>query len=115
MRAGLQVTGALLCGALFASAQPIPQAPSPLPSPIPTLRITVTLVQIDAVVTDSGGRHVMDLSPGDFELLQDQEPQGITFFSKAPGPSRPPHVADQRDRDPLPMLCDAPVNRPSLI
>src|ERR1039458_3550355 len=91
MRAGLQVTGALLCGALFTSAPPIP-----------TLRITVTLVQIDAVVTDSGGRHVMDLGPGDFELLQDQEPQGITFFSKSPGPSRPPHVAGQRDRDPLP-------------
>lgn len=114
MRAGLQVTGALLCGALLASAQPIPQAPSPLPSPIPTLRITVTLVQIDAVVTDSGGRHVMDLSPGDFELLQDQEPQGITFFSKAPGPSRPPHVADQRDRDPLP-ITSKPLSSPAQV
>jgi hypothetical protein len=55
----------------MAAAQPISQATSPLPAPIPTLRITVTLVQIDAVVTDSGGRHVMDLGPEDFELLQD--------------------------------------------
>src|ERR1035437_6770469 len=114
MRAGLEVTGAFLCGALVASAQPIPQASSPLPSPIPMLRITVTLVQIDAVVTDSGGRHVMDLGPGDFELLQDQEPQGITFFSKASGPCRPPHVPGQRDRDPFP-ITSKPLSSPAQV
>jgi VWFA-related protein len=114
MRAGLQATGALLCGAFLVSAQPIPQAPSPLPSPIPTLRITVTLVQIDAVVTDSRGRHVMDLSPGDFELLQDQEPRAITFFSTAPGPTRLPHVADQPDREPLP-ITSKPLSSPAQV
>lgn len=114
MRAGLQVFGAFLCGALLASAQQIPQAPSPQPLPVPTLRITVTLVQIDAVVSDSSGRHVMDLSPGDFELLQDQEPQRITLFSKTPGSPLPPHEGGHGDRDPLPILSK-PLTNPAQV
>src|SRR4051794_4260856 len=57
-----------------------------LQPPSPTLRVTVTLVQVDAVVTDSSGRHIADLGPRDFELLQDGEPQKITYFSYIPGP-----------------------------
>jgi VWFA-related protein len=44
------------------------------------IRITVNLVQVDAVVTDSRGRHVADLEARDFELLQDGKPQQITSF-----------------------------------
>ena len=39
-----------------------------------TIRITVNLVQVDAVVTDSKGRQVTDLKASDFELLQDGKP-----------------------------------------
>ena len=35
------------------------------------LRVTFTLVQVDAVVTDSAGRRVVDLKPTDFEVRQD--------------------------------------------
>jgi len=44
------------------------------------LRVSVNLVQIDAVVTDSHGKHVTDLSPSDFELLLDGKPQTIKVF-----------------------------------
>src|SRR5438128_8767565 len=67
----------LLCGALGAQT-------------IPTLRITVALVQVDAVVTDSSGRHVMDLRPEDFEILQDGESRPVTFFSIERGPAPQP-------------------------
>jgi VWFA-related protein len=44
-------------------------------------RVTTSLVQIDAVVTDRKGRQVTDLSPADFEILADGRPQAITHFS----------------------------------
>jgi len=50
----------------------------------PTLRITVTLVQVDVVVTDSKGHHVPDLRAEDFEIRQDGELQKITHFSYVP-------------------------------
>jgi VWFA-related protein len=81
--------GALLFLALvIASAGQ--EAQAPLPQAVPsTLRITVTLVQLDAVVTNSAGKHVAGLQAGDFEILQDGQVQKLTFFSHAPGPSRP--------------------------
>ncbi|MBS1829708.1 MAG: VWA domain-containing protein [Acidobacteria bacterium] len=44
------------------------------------IRITVNLVQVDAVVTDSKGNHISNLEANDFELLQDGKPQKITSF-----------------------------------
>jgi VWFA-related protein len=57
-------------------------------TPPPTLRITVTLVQVDTVVTDGKGRHVSDLRPEDFEIRQDGELQKITYFSYIPEDAR---------------------------
>ena len=45
------------------------------------IRITVNLVQVDAVVTDSKGHQVTNLRPEDFEILEDGRPQTITNFS----------------------------------
>lgn len=45
------------------------------------IRITVNLVQIDAVVTDSKGHQVTNLEPKDFEVSEDGHPQKITNFS----------------------------------
>src|SRR5215467_13726773 len=45
------------------------------------VRISVTLVQVDAVVNDSKGRLVTDLKPEDFEIQEDGRPQKITNFS----------------------------------
>jgi len=45
------------------------------------VRISVTLVQIDAVVTDQKGKQVTDLKADDFELYEDSRRQRITNFS----------------------------------
>jgi VWFA-related protein len=50
------------------------------PTPQTVIRINVNLVQVDAVVTDSRGNPVTDLTVDDFELLQDGKPQEITAF-----------------------------------
>jgi hypothetical protein len=51
----------------------------------PVIRVTIDLVQVDAVVTDSKGRHVTGLKPEDFQILEDGKPQKITHFSYVPG------------------------------
>ncbi len=46
-----------------------------------TVRVTSNLVQADVVVTDKDGRHVTDLLPDEFEILEDKRKQRITNFS----------------------------------
>jgi VWFA-related protein len=66
----------------FAAGSLLGQDPPPAQaSDEATLRITVTLVQVDAVVTDSKGKHIADLKPQDFEIRQDGKLQKITHFS----------------------------------
>ena len=48
------------------------------------LRFDVDLVQVDAIVTDSSGHRVSDLTKDDFQVLQDGKPQRITHFSYVP-------------------------------
>ncbi|MFL6214597.1 MAG: VWA domain-containing protein [Blastocatellia bacterium] len=45
------------------------------------VRISVTLVQVDAVVIDKKGRYVTNLKPDDFEISEDGKRQSITNFS----------------------------------
>lgn len=45
------------------------------------VRISVTLVQVDAVVTDKQDKQVTDLKPSDFEIFEDNRRQQITNFS----------------------------------
>jgi len=47
----------------------------------PVVRVTVGLVQIDAVVTDRQGRHVTDLGPADFVVRVGGQPREITHVS----------------------------------
>ncbi|MDR3701156.1 MAG: VWA domain-containing protein [Candidatus Sulfopaludibacter sp.] len=74
-----------------------------------TLRVTVTLVQVDAVVTDSKGRHVPGLGPADFEIRQDGELQKITHvtYVTEPPPARPLPAG----ADPEPIGPPAPIAR----
>ncbi|MEN6602189.1 MAG: VWA domain-containing protein [Bryobacteraceae bacterium] len=63
--------------------------------PEPTLRITVNLVQVDAVVTDSHGKRVTGLTKDDFVILQDGKPHKVThctYFAEPPA-ARVPAVA----------------------
>jgi VWFA-related protein len=51
----------------------------------PVIRVTVDLVQVDAIVTDTQGHHIANLKPEDFEILEDGKPQKITHFSYVQG------------------------------
>ena len=71
----------VLLGALFAQGQQ-PPVPAPNPDKSGTVfSVTSTLVQLDAVVTDSKGRNIADLAPEDFRVLIDGKPQQLTHFS----------------------------------
>ncbi len=77
----------------------------------PVIRITVNLVQIDAVVTDSKGRHITNLTADDFEILQDGKPQKIAGFNyvalSTPGTVLPKPVAAIKGKDAAPILPNA--------
>jgi VWFA-related protein len=61
-----------------AQAQQPAAAPSPDSLPEgPRLRIGVTAVEIDAVITDRGGRPITDLRPDEVEILQDGRKQQV--------------------------------------
>src|SRR5664279_5107352 len=66
--------------ALALALTPAPQALQPQPSDN-VIRITVNLVQVDAVVMDSKDQPVTDLRNEDFVVLQDGKSQVITNFS----------------------------------
>lgn len=65
--------------ALLAPA-PAQQPPRPAQEDDEVVRITSNLIQIDAVVLDSEGRQVTDLTADDFELSEDGRAQPITNF-----------------------------------
>ena len=73
--------GIFLIGALFASGQQpaAPAADSQRSEAIFT--VTSTLVQVDAVVTDSKGHQITDLTPADFQVFEDGKLQTLTHFS----------------------------------
>lgn len=60
------------------------QKPTPTP-PInnenDVVKVSTSLVQLDAIVVDKKGNPVTDLTADDFEILQDGKPQKITNFS----------------------------------
>ena len=60
-----------------------PQAPERTPQQpaAAVVRVSLSLVQVDAVVTDKAGQHVTDLTAGDFEIYEDGRLQEITHCS----------------------------------
>ncbi len=77
------------------STQPTTQKPTPADMD-EVVRITANLVQIDAVVTDRGGKQITDLSPADFEVYEDGRPQQIknlTYVTLQPDPHAPTPAA----------------------
>jgi VWFA-related protein len=82
------------------------------------IRITVDEVRLDAVVLDSKGRQVTDLTAEDFEIRQDGRPQKITSCTYINNYLPPPPMADRIPRDskvmpviPTPMLEREDVKR----
>lgn len=66
---------AVLIAAFLASDPGAQEAARPDDRPV--FRVSVSLVQLDAVVTDKQGRHVTTLGPADFEVFQDGRPQQV--------------------------------------
>ncbi|HUE82873.1 MAG TPA: VWA domain-containing protein [Pyrinomonadaceae bacterium] len=54
------------------------------------VKITTNLVQLDLVVTDKDGKHIVDLKPEDFEIREDGKEQRITNFSYVTAASSTP-------------------------
>jgi VWFA-related protein len=69
----------------------------------PIFRLSVSLVQLDAVVTDRKGRHVTTLGKDDFEIFQDGRPQPITAVSYVDA------ATDWHDTSGLPPLAPEAV------
>lgn len=71
---------ALLATMLCAAGAGVQAGQNPVLSPEerPIFRLTTSLVQLDAVVTDKKGHHVTTLGPADFEVYQDGRPQPVT-------------------------------------
>ncbi|HRH41409.1 MAG TPA: hypothetical protein PKY82_07155, partial [Pyrinomonadaceae bacterium] len=57
------------------------QTPTPTPPDDDVVKISTTLIQIDATVTDKKGNIVKDLKPEDFEVYENGKKQIITNFS----------------------------------
>jgi VWFA-related protein len=60
---------------------PSPTAVPPTESDGEVVKISTTLIQVDATVTDRKGNIVTDLKPEDFEVYENGKKQEITNFS----------------------------------
>ncbi len=59
-----------------------------IPQETPRLRVSVTVVQVDALVTDRSGRQVTDLTKDDFEVLENGKQRTVTYCAyQRTGPS----------------------------
>ena len=85
-----------------ASRQPGPQDQEEV------VRITTSLVQVDAVVTDSKSQLVKDLTADDFEIREDNHAQKITNFSYVSVEGAPPEPATTARK----VLGNAPPTPP---
>lgn len=67
------------------------QAQQPQP---PVFRTGINFVRVDAIVTDSKGNPVTDLTQDDFEVLEDGQPQKVETFRLVDIPAVPPPDAE---------------------
>jgi VWFA-related protein len=83
---------AVLLAGIALAAQQRPGQPRPIPRPVeqppveqpqmPTFRVTVDAIEIEAFVIDEQGKPVAGLKREDFEILEDGKSQDITSFSQ---------------------------------
>lgn len=82
--------------------------PAEKPEQEEVVKLGVTLVQIDAVVTEANGKYVNGLKAEDFEIYEDGKKQKITNFSYVltqPDTATKPEIQKNRptDKNPLPV------------
>jgi len=73
---------AVLIAVLFSLVSiPSPSQTTDSSTSTPKYKVTVGLVEVDAVVTDKKGKHAADLTVDDFQIFEDGKLQEITHFS----------------------------------
>jgi len=88
-----------------------PQAQTqPAPSTTPTIRVYVTRVVLDVVVTDAKGNVVTDLTKSDFKVTDAGEPQTVTDFDVSAVHMAKPDITINSTADLDKFAPDAPVN-----
>jgi VWFA-related protein len=98
--------GMLQCASLLLAQQPPAVTP-----PEVVFSVTTTRVQVDAVVTDSKGHYVTDLTADDFGIYLDGKQQKITNFSYVSVSLHAPLLSKSERKatpKPSPMLPPAP-------
>jgi VWFA-related protein len=87
---------AVVCARAPGHAQARPQTPPPQ-GQTPTFRTGINFVRVDVIVTDKDGNPVDDLTPEDFEIVEQGQLQTIETFKLVsldgglmPGPDGPP-------------------------
>jgi VWFA-related protein len=106
-----------LAGALVAAQSQEPQVPA---DQQPTFRVGTRIATIDAVVVDDKGRHVTDLTPADFEIVErgkTQTVRQVVYVRNMPGGAMPTPVvveppAEAAAGAPDPTGATAPRTRP---
>ena len=74
------VIAAVCCTGVSAGQQARPPDAAVDPQ-LPTFRLQVEYVEVDARVTDSKGNFVRDLTKDDFQILEDGKPRPLAAFS----------------------------------
>ncbi len=71
------------------------------------VRITTNLVQVDVVVTKDG-KHIVNLKPEDFEILEDGRPRQITSFAYVSTSGPPPDTVVTTNNAESPVVIPKP-------
>jgi VWFA-related protein len=101
----------VLTGAPLALLLAAPAGQEPPPAqPATVVRVTVGLVQVDAVVTDKQGRPVTDLTPADFVIREGGQEREITHLSYV----RLAPPTGSAATEPAPPPVPAPGAKPAL-
>jgi VWFA-related protein len=95
----LNVLMAVLLGGVMAGQAPQPAQPPP-DLQMPSFKVQVDYVEVDAVVTDEQGNFVANLTKDDFQVFEDGRPQTVSTFAVVNIP------VEQGDR---PLFADEPI------
>ena len=85
------------------------------PDDTPVFRGGVTLVQVDAFVTDAQGQPVAGLTEADFEVLEGGSPRDISTFAAVSIPIDPPALPGSEATEPDVLTNTRPQGRRYLI
>jgi VWFA-related protein len=104
----LGMRSALSCAGAIALALPLAAQTGSV-----SRSVSVSVTNVDVVVTDSSGKPITDLSPADFEIRQDGKVQPITNFSFVRNPLPPPPPALEHGQTPEPPIVPRNATPPA--